>query len=507
MSQVKLDESRQGPIVHRVSAGAFWSVVFSPDGKSVVSGSWDQTVRFWDASRPSQIGQPLNGHKGTIYSVAYSPLGDIVASGSKDHTIRLWDPNTHQQIGQPLQGDGGEVNSVAFSPSGNLIASGSHDGNIRLWDTQRRVTTSNPFTEDGGSVLSVAFSPDGTCLVSGSTRGTVCVWDVEHRTTAFKPLKGHKDKVYSVARSPSGSQITSGSKDHTIRLWDTRTGVSSTYQGHTGWVRSVNFSPNGMYVASASDDYTVRVWDIRTGYPIDKPFKKHSGWVYSVAYSPCGRLIASGSYDRTAMIWNAPGSDLDTEGGKHNLIDNQTEPLESDNLELIGRHMSMHDLYELLISHGCGNLVSQMDVNQDTAIVVNGGGFGDIWKGRLYNGKIVAIKAWRASMIEQCDYKTLKCAQVGSGVAYMHDCNATHGDLKALNVLVSSDGVAKLIDFGLSTMAEASLAFSETTNNQTMSTRWAPPELLLEGGSKNKQSVVYALGMTMLVRPIRQPLS
>ncbi|CAE6533647.1 unnamed protein product [Rhizoctonia solani] len=73
-----------------------------------------------------------------------------------------------------------------------------------------------------------------------------------------------------------------------------------------------------------------------------------------------------------------------------------------------------------------------------------------------------------------------------------------HGDIKALNVLVSPDGVAKLTDFGLSTMSESSIAFSATTTSQAGSVRWMAPELLLDESPKSKPSDVYALGMTIL---------
>ncbi|KAH7338712.1 kinase-like domain-containing protein [Rhizoctonia solani] len=213
-------------------------------------------------------------------------------------------------------------------------------------------------------------------------------------------------------------------------------------------------------------------------------------------------------------------------------------------------------MFELLACHGCPILVSQMDPMQDTAVLMSGGGFGDIWRGELLDGTRVAIKTWRASLIEQCDYKILKRAtreiyhwskmkhenihelmgvimfkgqslgmvsewmehgnlheylrknsnadryrlvtQVASGLAYIHSLNMVHGDIKALNALVSVEGVAKVTDFGLSTMSESSLDFSATTAQQAGSIRWAAPELLLEETAKSAASDIYALGMTIL---------
>ncbi|CAE6436762.1 unnamed protein product, partial [Rhizoctonia solani] len=91
------------------------------------------------------------------------------------------------------------------------------------------------------------------------------------------------------------------------------------------------------------------------------------------------------------------------------------------------------------------------------------------------------------------------CAHIASGVEYMHSRSTVHGDIKAANVLVSPDGVARLSDFDFSAMSEVcSLQFSESSNTRLGSTRWTAPEMLCEQPQRTRQSDVYALGMTML---------
>jgi WD40 repeat protein len=109
-------------------------VAFSPDGRTLASGSADSTIMQWDAATHSLIGHPLRGHTGYVFGVAYSPDGKTLASGSEDGTIRLWDSSTHQALGQPLSSNTGAVYSIAFSPDGKRLASGSHDGTVTFWD-------------------------------------------------------------------------------------------------------------------------------------------------------------------------------------------------------------------------------------------------------------------------------------------------------------------------------------------------------------------------------------
>ena len=102
---------------------AVYSVAFSPDGSKIVSGSFDNTIRLWDAATGQQIGSPLNCHTYKVESVAFSPDGSKIVSGSWDKTVRLCDASSGQQIGSPLKGHCQYVNSVAFSPDGSKIVS------------------------------------------------------------------------------------------------------------------------------------------------------------------------------------------------------------------------------------------------------------------------------------------------------------------------------------------------------------------------------------------------
>jgi WD40 repeat protein len=145
------------------------SVAFSPDGKTIVSGGADGTIRLWD-TRGNPIGQPFTGHENRVSSVAFSPDGKTIVSGDDEGMIRLWDTRGNP-IAQPIKGHKSRVNSVAFSPDGKTIVSNGL-GRIRLWDT-RGNPIAQPFKGHKASFSSVAFSPDGKTIVSGGGDGTI----------------------------------------------------------------------------------------------------------------------------------------------------------------------------------------------------------------------------------------------------------------------------------------------------------------------------------------------
>jgi WD40 repeat protein len=80
------------------------SVAFSADGKYIVSGSWDKTIRMWDAQTGKLVSDPFEGHTNSVTSVAFSADGKYIVSGSWDKTIRMWDAQTGKLVSDPFEG-------------------------------------------------------------------------------------------------------------------------------------------------------------------------------------------------------------------------------------------------------------------------------------------------------------------------------------------------------------------------------------------------------------------
>jgi tRNA A-37 threonylcarbamoyl transferase component Bud32 len=148
----------------------------------------------------------LLGHTDIVYSVAFSPDGKRILTGCWDNTAKVWDTETGTEIlalkGNPLH----RVLSVAFSPDGKRILTGSTDGTAKVWDADKGIEL---FSLKGHTA---AFSPDGKRIVTGSFDSPAKVWDAEKGTEVLT-FKGHLSRLTNVAFSPDGRYILTTSGD------------------------------------------------------------------------------------------------------------------------------------------------------------------------------------------------------------------------------------------------------------------------------------------------------
>jgi WD40 repeat protein len=348
--EVRVWEQAANPTLHRVwqaHTDRTYALAFSPDGRLLATGSWDDTLKLWDIERSALLWS--SWHPKGIQSLAIAPDGSLLATGGNDATVRLWDLKLGTQV-QTLPHPS-RVLSVAWSPDGHLLASGGLDGEIRLWEIRqsRPAACVRTLAGDSNQVLRLAFAPDGRTLASAGGDRTVKLWDVGEggRLSLRETLSGHSDPVFTVAWSPDGRRLASGGFEHSIWLWDVEGSRSgTTLSGHTALVHGLAFTPDNRSLLSGSEDGTLRLWDVQRGetlrilqgyavslFDVDwssdgtrmasagsdsvvtiwelersmppSVLHGHRRVVYGVAFSPDGRLLASSGWDNVIYLWDA----------------------------------------------------------------------------------------------------------------------------------------------------------------------------------------------------------
>ncbi len=215
------------------------AVAYGPDGRTV-SIAADTDVRVFDAPSNVPSGRWLS-HPGIVRSLIYSPDGKTLLTRSGDADARLWHVGTGRQRGEPLTRRG-PVRAIAFDPTGNTLITGGDDGRVQLWDAAsgrplgetleikgsiRAVSytlSDNRFDLDRhleikGSVRAICYSPDGKTTITAAEDGTARCWDTATRRTLGKPFP-IPEKLASLQISASGKTLLAFGQDGSVRLWN-----------------------------------------------------------------------------------------------------------------------------------------------------------------------------------------------------------------------------------------------------------------------------------------------
>jgi WD40 repeat protein len=276
------------------------SVAITADGKLIVSGSFDKTIRVWETESGKCL-SVLKDKANPVLSVAITADGKLIVSGSLDKTVRVWETESGKCL-SVLKGHTDSPYGVGITADGKLIVSGSNDNTVRVWETESGKCLS-VLKGHTNYVRSVAITADGKLIVSGSWDTTIRVWETASRA-CLSVLRGHIDKVFGVAITADGKLIVSSSADNTVRVWETESGKClSVLEGHTDYVHEVAITADRSLIVSGSNDTTVRVWETESGKCLSV-LEGHTGNTYGVAITADGKLIVSGSLDTTIRVWD-----------------------------------------------------------------------------------------------------------------------------------------------------------------------------------------------------------
>ncbi len=350
--------ARLGTIRFR-HAGLVAAASFSPDGKTLFSGSFDGAVRLWEPAtgrllRRLEVPAERDSLEGYVRYVALCPDGkrlvaasqrslvllevatgkclrkfgegefdcwsatlspdgktlacSIRVAGQQDSKIRLWDVDTGKELWRGKAGSPHPPHDVAFTPDGKALASGEDGGKVRLWSTATGALLREWQAPRYGGALT--FAPRGDTLAIGIGE-RVCLLDVK-TWTPRRYLTTPKEKsagfVYSLAFSPDGKTLACGfgipEFAGTLVFFDIATGKELRRgQGPFPTVLALAFSPDGKTLASGHWDHTLRLWDVATGK--ERLLRDgHHQRVWDVAFALGGKGVVSASSDGTLRLWD-----------------------------------------------------------------------------------------------------------------------------------------------------------------------------------------------------------
>ena len=225
------------------------SVAFAPASDYLASAS-GFTIRMYDV-RGQEV-RRYSGHTASIKCLAFSADGKRLLSGSDDKTIRLWDVATGREVLRFSRHTAG-ITALTFIAETSHFASASKDQTVRIWDLKSglEIESLNP---NAGNILDIAVSVDGKRLASAHFDTILRVWDLT-KTAEIGQCVGHKQMVSTVAFLPDGKRLLSAGQDHTLRLWDlaTFTELACT-TCHAAGIHGLSVSPDGSRVVTAGAD-------------------------------------------------------------------------------------------------------------------------------------------------------------------------------------------------------------------------------------------------------------
>jgi WD40 repeat protein len=294
-----------------------WGITYSPDGKRVVTASWDGTARLWDAATGEAIGEPMR-HKNKVMEAKFSRAGDRILTADEKGTVQLWDGATAASLGVALNHDAPPV-AVALSPDGTRVLTGDAHDRLRFWDahTGKLLNTKAPFGAEeigyGRGIRAIVLDAGGK-LAAVQSRSHTALWDVKKARRLFpqEPMEKSNPNYHAVALSPDGTRLVAAGgygRDVRLHLWDISDGnrLLGEEPVPTGVVWDVTFSPDGKLIATGGGDGLVQFWDGQTLRPRQVPGGPgivHFADVSCVAFSADGQTLLTGSRDSTARLWD-----------------------------------------------------------------------------------------------------------------------------------------------------------------------------------------------------------
>lgn len=328
------------------------SLSFSPDGKMLVTGSGDKTIRIWDISRNNQLArtiaadnkittvnfideqtfasgsldgtislwktdgteQELSGrHRGQVHNIATDNNNKFLVSGGQDQTVNIWDLEDNTLL-ETFNGHTDEVTSVSFIEANDIVMSASIDESVRLWKV------SNKEQVPTGQVID--FSRDNQTIATA--QGNQLNFWMANGTLKQEIQAAHSKIIQSIRFSPKANLLASADREGIIKIWSAEGEPLREFVGHQDFITSLCFSPDGKILVSGSGDGDIKLWATE-GHLIDT--WTVGSTITSLAFSPNGKMIVSAGHDDTAVrLWNLNGTSREKDPIGSDVLDVEFSP-------------------------------------------------------------------------------------------------------------------------------------------------------------------------------------
>ena len=279
----------------RGHGGPVRALAVSPDGKRLVSASFDTTVIMWSLGTGTAE-KVLRFHDGAVNAAVFLKDGRFATSG-EDARIAIWQPGQDKPA-TVLQGHTAPVASLAVSPDGKTLASAAWDGTARLWP----LDGGSPRVLEGHqqNVNGIAFTPEGRAVVTAGYDATLRIWPLDGSAATITTLP---TALNAVAVSPSGEIITAGATGTVLFLSATGK-VTAEVETAPVPIIALAVSRDGKLVAASSARGAVAIVD-RAARKLTRTLVGPGMPAWSVAFLPDNATLLTGGTDRLIRRWNA----------------------------------------------------------------------------------------------------------------------------------------------------------------------------------------------------------
>uniref|UniRef100_A0A7C4QLF4 Serine/threonine protein kinase n=1 Tax=Schlesneria paludicola TaxID=360056 RepID=A0A7C4QLF4_9PLAN len=302
--------------------GPVYCAAFSRDGKTVVTGGYDHRILAWrpddlrpynfrnlekgTAVVPSVKFRELDGHATSIRSLSFSPDGRLLLSGAHDNTVRLWEFETGSIL-QTFRGHDSWVRQCVFVPGGRFLLSASHDNTVREWSIagyeELRSLQGRRLEGHADAILAAAFSPNQQLVVTASRDRTARVWDVQTAEEKIVLEEGHAFLASTAQFFDHGRKLVTAAVDNTARVWDVATGTQLHRFDRTGRAAVAVVSSDERWLLTGGTDKQAQLWDLATGDRV-REYPGHASEVTAAAFSPDGIHLVTADAKGRAVLWN-----------------------------------------------------------------------------------------------------------------------------------------------------------------------------------------------------------